>query len=36
LTREIQWLLAAVVLIVNALLYGWLWRRIGRCAPARG
>ncbi len=35
LTRGIQWLLAAVVLIVNASLYGWLWYRIGRAAPVR-
>jgi hypothetical protein len=35
LTREIQWLLAAVVLVVNAMLYGWLWHRIGRSAPLR-
>jgi hypothetical protein len=35
LTREMQWLLAAVVLIVNALLYGWVWHRIGRSAPVR-
>jgi len=35
LTRELQWLLAAVVLIGNALLYGWLRHRIGRSAPAR-
>lgn len=27
LTREIQWLLAAVVLVVNATVYGVLWRR---------
>jgi hypothetical protein len=33
LTRQLQWLLAAVVLVVNALLYGWLWVRLRR--PAR-
>ena len=32
LTREVQWLLAALVLIVNALLYGWLWLRARRSA----
>jgi len=36
LTREIQWLLAALVLIVNALLYGRLWLRARRSAPLRG
>lgn len=35
LTRELQWLLAAVVLVVNALLYGWVWHRLGRPAPIR-
>jgi uncharacterized protein DUF2784 len=36
LTREIQWLLAALVLIINALLYGRLWLRARRSAPLRG
>jgi uncharacterized protein DUF2784 len=36
LTREIQWLLAALVLIVNALLYGRLWLRARRSAPLGG
>ena len=36
LTREIQWLLAALVLIVNALLYGAVWLRARRSAPLGG
>lgn len=27
LTREVQWLLAALVLVINALIYGTVWRR---------
>lgn len=27
LTREIQWLLAGVVLAVNLAIYAWLWQR---------
>jgi len=28
LTREIQWLLAGTVLVVNALIYAWIVRRV--------
>lgn len=27
LTRDVQFALAAVVVVVNLLIYGWLWRR---------
>jgi hypothetical protein len=27
LTRQLQWLLAALVLVVNAAIYAWLWQR---------
>ena len=35
LTREIQWLLAALVVLVNAAIYGWLMIRSRRTALRR-
>jgi hypothetical protein len=35
LTREIQWLLAALVVLVNAVIYGWLMIRSGPAALRR-
>ena len=35
LTREVQWLLAALVLVVNALIYGAVWRRHRRRGQSR-
>jgi hypothetical protein len=35
LTRHTQWLLAAIVLAVNAVLYGWLLSRARRSPPLR-
>lgn len=36
LTRELQWLLAALVLAINALIYRAAWRRHGRRAHGAG
>lgn len=33
LTREIQWVLAGVVLLVNLAAYGWVWRRRRKSNP---
>ena len=35
LTREIQWLLAALVVLVNAVIYGWLMIKSGPAALRR-
>lgn len=35
LTRELQWLLAALVVLVNAAVYGWLAIRLGPAAVPR-
>lgn len=32
LTRELQWLLAAFVVLLNGAVYAWLWRRRARAS----
>ncbi len=34
LTREVQFALGTLVVVVNLVIYGWLWRRTRRTPPA--